>query len=116
MGQQITVTELPGSTDAVRQYVLNRSITGMKTERYPNREAVAGDRPPDLIARRLFELGASTVTVYSNIVTVEMDPAGWVEASPKVLESLEFLFRYYGDDAGWSWDARGLPEIPSPVQ
>jgi hypothetical protein len=116
VGQQITVTEFPGSTDAVRQYVLNRSITGMKTERYPNRDAAPGDRPPDVIARRLFDLGASTVTVYSNIVTVEMAPDAWAEASPQVLEALEYLFRYYGDDAGWSWDARGLPEIPSPVQ
>jgi len=116
MGQQITVTEAPGSTDAVRQYVLNRSITGMKTERYANREAATGDRPADVIARRLFDLGATSVTVYSNVVTVEMTPSAWSEAGSKVLEALEYLFRYYGEGAGWSWEARGLPEVPSPVQ
>ncbi len=116
MGQQITVTEHAGATDSVRQYVLNRSITGMKIERYPNRQAAAGDRPPDVVARRLFDLGAVAVTVYSNVVTVEMAPDDWAGASPKVLETLEYFFRYYGDDAGWSWEARGLPAIPSPVQ
>lgn len=115
MGQQITVTENPGATDSVRQFIFNRSITGMKTERYPNRDAATGDRPCDVIARRIFDFGATSVTVYSNVVTAEMVPEAWTEAAPKVIEAIVDLFRYYGEGAGWSWEARGLPAIPSPV-
>ena len=58
MGQHITVTVAPGASPSVRIFDLNRSITGMAIERYPSVAAVKAGRPPDVLARRLFDLGA----------------------------------------------------------
>ncbi len=106
MGQDITISECAGVDTAVKQFVLNRSLTGMKTERYPSRDAASGARPPDVLSRRLFDLGATSVTVYSNVVTVEMPASEWAGAEPQVNGVLANLFRFYGDGAGWSFEAR----------
>ena len=40
----------------------------------------------------------------------------WAELEPKATFTIEHLFEFYGDDAGWSFEARGVePEI-SKVQ
>src|SRR3982074_833918 len=104
MGQFITVTVRPGTSSSVRIFDLNRSLTGMAIERYPSIDDVkdGGDRPPDVLARRLFDLGATAVTVYSSAVAVTAPPEQWDELEPKMVETIEHLFGYYGDDAGWS--------------
>ena len=106
MGQQITVTTRPGASPSVRLFDLNRSLTGLEIERYHSVEATTGDRPPDVLARRLFDLGATQVTIYSSVVTVEAPPERWAELEPQVTQTIEHLFGYYGDDAGWSPQAR----------
>lgn len=117
MGQFITVTARAGSSPAVRIFDLNRSLTGMAIERYTSAAEVKdGDhRPPAVLARRLFDLGAHTVTVYSSSVVVTADT--WSSLEPKVIETIEHLFGYYGDDAGWSPDslrAIGVEPLPTP--
>jgi hypothetical protein len=107
MGQEITVTALHGASPSVMLFDLNRSLTGMAIERYASADAVRGDRPPDVLARRLFALGATKVTVYSSVVTVEAPPERWETLLPDVTHTIEHLFLYYGDDAGWSPDALG---------
>src|SRR6266511_962822 len=102
VGQPITVTTRPGASPSVRLFDLNRSLTGMEIERYHSVEGTTGDRPPDVLARRLFDLGATQVTIYSSVVTVEAPPERWAELEPKITEAIEHLFGYYGDDAGWS--------------
>jgi hypothetical protein len=73
MGQPITVEEKPSATPGVVRFELNRSLTGMGHERYPNREAVSGDRVVDELARRLFDSGkVAAVHIYSNVVTVDL--------------------------------------------
>jgi hypothetical protein len=117
MGQDITVIARPGASAAVRVFSLNRSLTGMATERFDPRVDVTGDGPPDVLARRLFALGAMGVTVYSNVVTVQAPPDKWDVLEPQVVEAIEHLFRYYGDEAGWSPDALraiGVEPIPAP--
>lgn len=104
MGQTITVTSRPGSRPEVRIFDLNRSVTGMAIERYTSAEPVTTGRPPDVLARRVFALGASAVTVYSNVVTVEAP--SWAGLEEKVRDAIEHLFEYYGDEAGWSPEAR----------
>jgi hypothetical protein len=49
-------------------------------------------------------------------VTVEAPPERWAEHEPLATFLIEHLFEYYGDDAGWSFEARGLEYKPSPVQ
>lgn len=106
MGQTITVTSRPGSRPEVRIFDLNRSVTGMAIERYTSAEPVTTSRPPDVLARRLLALGASAVTVYSNVVTVEAPSGSWSALEEKVRDAIEHLFEYYGDEAGWSPEAR----------
>src|SRR5438067_1172791 len=117
MGQLITVKTRPGRSDSVRIFDLNRSLTGMAIERYASLVGTAGDRPPDVLARRLFDLGAAAVTVYSSAVSVEAPPERWAELEPKAVEAIQHLFGYYGDDAGWSPEALrsiGVEPLPTP--
>jgi len=117
MGQFITVTTRAGSSPAVRIFDLNRSLTGMAIERFASATDVKdGDhRPSGVLAKRLFDLGASAVTVYSSSVAVTADT--WSTLEPKVIETIEHLFGYYGDDAGWSPEslrAIGVEPLPTP--
>jgi hypothetical protein len=95
---------------------LNRSITGMAIEKYSSADEARerGGRPPDVLALRLIEAGAEHVTIYSNTVTVEAPAVRWAELEPKATFLIEHLFEYYGDDAGWSFEARGV-EPPTPI-
>jgi len=119
MGQFITVTAREGASPSVHIFDLNRSLTGMAIERYTSAADVKpGDhRPPGVLAKRLFDLGATSVTVYSSAVAVVAPADLWPALQPKVIESIEHLFGYYGDDAGWSPDslrAIGVEPLPTP--
>jgi hypothetical protein len=116
MGQPITVTARAGASPAVRMFDLNRSLTGMELERYSTvEEAMSrGGRPPDVLAGRLLEEGALSVTIYSNTVTVEAPADLWGTLEARASYLIEHLFEYYGDDAGWSYESRGLV-APPPV-
>ncbi len=105
MGQPITVTSRVGSAASVRIFDCNRSLTGMAIESYASVDETGAGRPPDVLARRLFDLGATRVTVYSSGVTVEAPEAAWGGLESAVTETIEHLFGYYGGDAGWSPDA-----------
>jgi hypothetical protein len=105
MGQAITVTSRVGSTATVRIFDCNRSITGMAIESYASVAETGAGRPPDVLARRCFDLGATRVTVYSSAVTVEAPEDRWATLEPEVTHAIEHLFGYYGDDAGWAPDA-----------
>jgi hypothetical protein len=105
MGQTITVTSRVGSTASVRIFDCNRSLTGMAIESYASVDETGAGRPPDVLARRLFDHGATRVTVYSSGVTVEAPEDRWDVLEPEVTEAIGNLFGYYGDDAGWAPDA-----------
>ncbi len=108
MGQTITVTARAGAVPEVRFFDLNRSLTGMAIERYASTDDVHWQRPPDVLASRLFALGATSITIYSNVVTVEAPASAWDALESRVTYVIEHLFNYYGDDAGWSPDALGV--------
>jgi hypothetical protein len=116
MGQEITVTTRAGASPTVRMFDLNRSLTGMAIERYESVEdaKARGGRPPDVLAERLLEAGATHVTVYSNDVVVVAPEEQWAALEPRAKFLIEHLFEYYGDDAGWSFEARGV-EAPPPI-
>ena len=53
----------------------------------------------------------------SSDVTVEAPAQRWEKLEPQVIETIEHLFGFYGDDAGWSDDAlraMGLDPLPRP--
>jgi hypothetical protein len=121
MGQTLTVTVTPGARPEVRNFATDRSITGMAIERFADAASASrATKPANVLARRLFEMGpVRSVAVYSNTVTVEADAGAWAELEPKVTHAIEYLFHYYGDDAGWSVEALepyGIHRTPSPVQ
>ena len=97
MGQAITVTVRPGVRGDVRHFELNRSLTGMQTYRYTASEKVNGTKPPDELARRLFDLGVSAVTIYSSVVTVVAPADSWGALQPKVEDTIANLFIHYRD-------------------
>lgn len=104
MGQEITVTTRAGASPSVMLFDCNRSITGMAIETYADLDETVGGRPPDVLARRLFDLGATKVTVYSNSVTVEAPESSWSALAAQVEATIRDLFGYYGPGAGWSPD------------
>ena len=98
MGQPITVTARPGVRGDVMNFELNRSLTGMETHRYTAAVPPTGPKPPDELARRLFEIpGVSAVTVYSSVVTVVAPQDQWAGLRSRVEDMITNLFIYYRD-------------------
>lgn len=93
MGQPIAVTQKPSPRPDVVRFEINRSLTGMGHERYRSAADATGDRPPDVLARKLFERGGiDAVHIFSNVITVDLAEG----ASPDGLQELiEELFIYY---------------------
>jgi hypothetical protein len=93
MGQLVAVTERPSSTRGQVRFELNRSLTGMGHERYSSVDEASGDRPADVLARRLFDTGqVDAVHVYSNVVTVELSRGGNPQPLSDVVRT---LYRYW---------------------
>jgi hypothetical protein len=93
MGQLIRVTERPGAKPGTAVFDLNRSLTGMGHERYRSPADAVGNRPCDVLARRLFEQeGVTAVHIYSNVVTVELAPGTSIEG---LRQTIIDLFTYY---------------------
>jgi hypothetical protein len=93
MGQPISVIEKPTSTPGTVRFEINRSLTGMGHERYSSFDETGGVRPPDKLARLLFEHGGvDAVHIYSNEITVQLASGG---SSDGMLEAIESLFIHY---------------------
>ena len=73
MGQSIVVNEKPSSVPGVVRFETNRALTGMGHERYLAGTEVWGERPPDVLARRLLgQASVAGVQINGNIVTVDL--------------------------------------------
>jgi len=95
MGQSIAVSEKPTGRRGVVRFEVNRPLTGMGHERYRTLDDCSGDRPPDVLARRLLERGGvNAVHVYGNQVTVEIEPFGSTDG---LIEIVRGLFTHYLD-------------------
>jgi hypothetical protein len=93
MGQPVHVLQKPSTTPGVLRFETNRNLTGMGKEIYHSLDDVVRDRPPDVLARRLFEHGGvSGVTVYGGVVTVQVDDP---RAAGDVQKIIEDLYLYY---------------------
>jgi len=93
MGQSVAVTEKPTGHVGVIRFEVNRPLTGMGHERYRSLEDCSGDRPPDVLARRLLGRGGvKAVHVYGNQVTVELEPFG---TSDGLIDIVRGLFTHY---------------------
>lgn len=92
MGQPVHVIEIPTARPGVVRYETNRTLSGMGHDRFDVAQPPTGDRPTDVLARRLFERGGvRRVHVYGGVVTVELDGT---DASG-IREIIEDLYVYY---------------------
>ena len=95
MGQPVVVVKKPSSKPGVVRFEINRSLTGMGHERYRSAADATGDRPPDVLARRVLEHGGvAAVHIYSNMITVELTDDG---TATGLQELIEDLFIHYRD-------------------
>ncbi|MEY2478746.1 MAG: hypothetical protein QOG87_4061 [Actinomycetota bacterium] len=89
MGQPVAVVEKPMSDPDTVRFELNRSLTGMGHETYRKGDEITGERPPDVLARRLFERGGvDVVHIYSNVVTLKLSPGASADGISDVIEQL----------------------------
>lgn len=73
MGQPVTFIRTTSPRPGLVRFELNRSLTGMGHERYAADKEILGDRPPDVLARRIFEAGGvESIHIYSSVVTVNL--------------------------------------------
>ena len=98
MGQPVSVRERPSSTPGVLRFETNRNFTGMSRESYGSIDDVLTDRPPDVLARRLFEQGGvEHVSIYGGMVTIKTTSRpGEAGENQQVIEDL-YLFYLPGD-------------------
>lgn len=94
MGQPIVVVEKPSTANpGVVRFETNRALTGMGHERYQSRDDATGNRPPDELARRLFDRGGITrVHINSNVITVDLVKGHTADG---LLQLIEDLYRFY---------------------
>jgi hypothetical protein len=100
MGQPITVVAKPSSSrpDIVR-FEINRPLSGMGHERYLAGQPipVGAHRPPDELARRLFERGGvDAIHVNGSVITVELAEGGTAEGMVDIIRD---LFVFYHEDS-----------------
>ena len=89
MGQLITVTEKPSARRGIVRFETNRALTGMAHERYTGVEDTFGTRPPDVLARLLFEHGgASVITIHGNQVLVELAAGASTDGMADIITNL----------------------------
>ena len=103
MGQPVTVLEKPSSRPGIVRFEINRTLTGMGHERYRAGQVVEGDRPPDELARRLFERGGiDAVHINSNVITLDLGRGATTDG---IAEIIQDLYTYY----------RPGVEVPDPA-
>jgi hypothetical protein len=94
MGQPVTVREVPSAHAGVVRFETNRALTGTGHENYAAGEEIFGNRPPDAIARRLFERGGiDRVHVNSNVITVELARGHDAEGIEEIIGDLYTYYR-----------------------
>ncbi len=93
MGQPVSVIEKHARRGGVVRYELNRVLTGTGHEIYRSGQQIDGVRPPDVLARRIFEHGGvETVSVNGSVVTVDLEKGG---SATGIKEIIEDLYTYY---------------------
>ncbi|MCP4434119.1 MAG: hypothetical protein GY812_01290 [Actinomycetia bacterium] len=94
MGQPVTVLEKPASRAGVVRFETNRALTGTGHENYAAGEEIFGERPPDVVARRLFERGGiDRVHINGNVITVELARGHDADGISEIIADLYTYYR-----------------------
>ena len=89
MGEPVVVKKKPSSKPGVVRFETNRALTGMGHERYRVDDEVWGERPPDVLARRIFARGGvDGVQVHGNMVTVDLEKGFDAEGLIGIIENM----------------------------
>ena len=92
MGQPVSVIEKPTGVPGVYRYETNRVLSGMGHDRFSADQPVFGERPTEVLARRLFERGGvASVHVHGSIVTVRLSR----DDATGIKDIIESLYTYY---------------------
>ena len=93
MGLAINVKEHATPKPGVVRFEADRGLTGMAHERYSSLADVIFDRPPDRLAKALFERGGvKHVHIYGNEITVTLESGA---NSSGMAELITNLFIHY---------------------
>ena len=94
MGQPVTVIQKSVTKPGVLRFEINRSITGMDHERYSQDQEILGTRPPDELAKALFNLGGiEKIHMNSNVITIDQSKG---QISPaQIVKTITEMFTYY---------------------
>lgn len=94
MGQLVSVIkETPVKHGTVR-FETNRSFTGMGHERYVAGDEIAGNRPPDELAKALIATGqVEGVHVYAQTITVQLASGSDADGLKEVIEDIYTHYR-----------------------
>jgi hypothetical protein len=94
MGQPVNVIEKPARRGGVVRFELNRVLTGTGHEVYRPDDVIVSDRPPDVLARRIFEHGGvDLVSINASVVTVDVAKGGSAEGLKEIIEDLYTYYR-----------------------
>jgi hypothetical protein len=94
MGQPISVVRKQTTTPALVRFEINRTLTGTGHERYRAGVPVSGERPPDELARRLFDHGGvAAVHIHSNIVDIELAAGGSADGMDDIIRELYIHYK-----------------------
>ena len=94
MGQPITVVQKRSHRPGVVRFEINRPLTGMGHERYLAGQTIDANRPPDELARRLFEHGGiDAVHMYDNMITLDLAKGASDEGLVDVIRALFLFYR-----------------------
>tara|TARA_B100000519_G_C14155852_1_gene396845 strand:- start:358 stop:735 length:378 start_codon:yes stop_codon:yes gene_type:complete len=94
MGQPVTVIQKSVTKPGVLRFEINRSITGMDHERYSQDEEILGSRPPDVLAKTLFDLGGiDKIHMNSNVITIDQAKG---QINPAlIIKTITEMFTFY---------------------
>lgn len=94
MGEPVSVIQTAALGGNRLRFETNRSLTGMGHERYSVDEEVFGDRPPDRIARAMFDTGqVQKVHVYTQTITVTLKPGANGDGLKELVEDMYIFYK-----------------------
>jgi hypothetical protein len=94
MGQPITAIRTESSRHDTLRFDINRNLTGMDHERYVVGQPIEENRPPDRLARALFEHGGVlSVHIYGNVITIHHERDADVSGLQEIIENLYIYYR-----------------------
>lgn len=94
MGEPVSVVEKPSSRPGFVRFETNRWLTGMSHEHYLAGDVLHRERPPDVLAERLFESHkVDEIHIYGQAITVKLFKGADSEGLKEIIEELYTYYR-----------------------